>query len=546
MFNFFKKKSTIKPTVLVILDGFGIAPPSNGNAINLAHKPNFDMLVSTYPHGQLIASGESVGLPANEVGNTEVGHLTIGAGRTILQDLKRINLAVENGSIYDNQALINAANSAKSNGKAFHIMGLASTGNVHSSMSHLLAMIQFCKKENLSEVYLHLFTDGRDAPPKEGIEVIEKIETQLAITKLGKIASITGRYYAMDRDSRWDRTLKTYNALVSGLGIQTLFAKDAVNGAYLRGQTDEFIEPTLIADKNGPIGLIKDGDSVVFFNYRIDRPKQLTLAFVEPNLESLAIEDMQNVKRSKVLTGLNFVTMTEYQKGLPVTGVAFGPTEVPKSLNLILSESGLKQVHLAESEKQRFVTYYFDGIRETGAPGEDWAIVSSPKVATYDKKPEMSLGNLVSEFKKQMGKDIYNFAVINFANADMVAHSGNLEATIKAINYVDKYLYDLVDYVLQRDGTVLITADHGNAEELVTFPASTYFFTTEKGTINTDHSNNPVPIVVINNKFKGHPVDLGRGSLGDVAPTILAILGIPKPEIMTGRNLLASRQTTNN
>ncbi len=540
MFNFFKKQNQIKPTVLVILDGFGVAPPSKGNAISLANTPNYTNILANFPHGELIASGESVGLPANEVGNTEVGHLTLGAGRTILQDLKKINYSIESGIFFDNRALVAAANHAKTNNSAFHIMGLASTGNVHSSLQHLMALIQFCKKEQLKKVYLHLFTDGRDAAPKEGIEIIERVETQLSASKIGQIASVTGRYYAMDRDKRWDRTAKTYAALVTGLAIQTLSAKDAVNSAYARGQTDEFIEPTLVADKNGPLGLIKDNDAAVFFNYRIDRPRQLASAFVDPNFENKS-DAAQTFSRGTILKNLFFVTMTDYEKGLPVSGIAFAPEVVNAPLSLVVSGAGLKQIHMAESEKERFVNYYFDGIREEASPGEDTKIIASPRVATYDKKPEMSLPSLVSEFKKQISKDIFHFAVINFANADMVAHTGNLEATIRAIGFIDRYLNDLVNFIIGRDGTVLITADHGNAEELITFPTSSFYITTSKGTVNTDHSNNPVPVIIINNKFKGKPIDLGKGRLADVAPTILNLMDLKVPEVMTGRDLLANK-----
>ncbi len=540
MFNFFKKQNKIKPTVLVILDGFGVAPPSMGNAISLAKTPNYKNLLATYPNGQLIASGESVGLPANEVGNTEVGHLTLGAGRTILQDLKKINFSIEKGTFFDNKALVAAANHAKANNSAFHIMGLASTGNVHSALAHLIALIQFCKKEGLKKVYLHLFTDGRDAAPKEGIEIIERVETQLSLAKVGQIASVTGRYYAMDRDRRWDRTSKTYAALVQGHAIQTMSASDAVNSAYARGQTDEFIEPTMVADKNGPVGLISDNDAVVFFNYRIDRPRQLASAFVAPDFEKDSGKGA-TFNRQKILQNLFFVTMTDYEKGLPVSGIAFAPDVVDTPINLVISKAGLRQIHMAESEKERFVNYYFDGIREEPSEGEESKIVASPRVATYDKKPDMSLPALVSEFKRQISKDIYHFAVINFANADMVAHSGNLDATVKAITYIDRYLNDLVQFILSRDGTVVITADHGNAEELVTFPTSSFYITTSKGTVNTDHSNNPVPVIIINNRFKGKPISLGMGRLADIAPTILNLMGLKVPEVMTGRNLLGDK-----
>ncbi len=551
---FGKKEYKIEPCVLVILDGFGLAPPSAGNAITLAKTPNYDRYLKIFPHGELIASGESVGLPANEVGNTEVGHLTLGGGRVILQDLKRINLSIEKGTFFDNKAFLEGAEHVKKHSSKMHILGLVSTGNVHSSLEHLFALLQFCKKEDLKEVYLHLFTDGRDAPPKQGVEVIEQIESHLAMIKVGKIATIAGRYYAMDRDRRWDRTAKAYKAIVLGHAIQTFSSLDAVKGAYIRGQTDEFIEPTIIADKNGPIATIADNDCVIFFNYRIDRPRQLTMAFVIPNFENLKEFDFgydpdTNIKegqvsvgttfeREKVPKNLFFVTMTEYHKALPVSAVAFGPEVIQNTLSDVIANANLRQLHMSESEKERFVTYYFDGLREKPLAGEDFQIVPSSKVPTYDKKPEMSLPKLVAEFKKQLSRDLYHFVVINFANPDMVAHTGNLEASVVAIEFVDKYLGELVQAVLAQNGHVVISADHGNAEELTTFPSTTYFYTTSKGTINTDHSNNPVPVVIASKMLQGNAVNFQKGALADVAPTILNLMGLSVPPQMTGNNLL--------
>jgi len=559
MFNlpvFAKHKNTISPHVLVVLDGFGLAPASEGNAISLAKTPNYTSYTREYPNTQLIASGESVGLPANEVGNTEVGHLTMGAGRVILQYLKRIDLAIEKGVFFDNKAFISASNHSKIHKSKFHILGLVGSGRVHSSINHLYALLQFCKKESLSEVYLHLFTDGRDSPPKEGEGIMQELESHLRAIRIGKIASVTGRYYAMDRDRRWERTEKVYKALVSGQAIQTFTAVDAVKSAYARGLTDEFIEPTLIAEKGNQPVLISDNDSIVFFNFRVDRPKQLTMSFVLPDFEHLRSFDFgydpetnkkigeiqlgKTFSREKILKNIFMVTMTEYEKGLPVSDIAFGREVVKNPLPLVLSDAGLRQMHMSESEKERFVKYYFNGLREDKVPGEDDHIVPSPKVPTYDKKPEMSLPKLVKEFVRELKKNEYHFFIINFANPDMVGHTGNLKQTIKAIEYVDKYLGELVSNTLSHDGVVLITGDHGNAEELLTFPASTYFITSAKGIVNTDHSNNPVPLVLIAKKFKGSNVSLTQGALCDIAPTILGLMGIVKPPEMTGKNLLES------
>jgi 2,3-bisphosphoglycerate-independent phosphoglycerate mutase len=555
------RKNKIKPTVLVIIDGFGVAPPSEGNAISVAKTQNYDKLITQYPNSELIASGESVGLPANEEGNTEVGHLTIGAGRVILQDLKRISVAIEKGSFYNNQALLQATSHLKINKSNLHIMGLIGSGHVHSSIDHLYGLLDFCKREEIEKVYLHLFTDGRDSPPKEGRQVVEEIENHLKAIKIGRIASLSGRYYAMDRDRRWDRTERAYKSIVLGQGVFAENAIAAVDNAYLKGQTDEFIEPTVIVHSGKPVATVNDNDAVVFFNFRIDRPRQLSMAFVLPDFENLksydfgyepeARKDVGEEKfqstfaRQKVARNIFFVTMTQYQKGLPVSNVAFGPEVVEKPLAEVLSDNGLRQLHMAESEKERFVKYYFNGLREEPVEGEDDIIVPSPKVATYDKKPEMSLPKLVKELRKRIRKDMYHFIVVNFANPDMVAHSGNIKATIKAVEHVDKHLQRLIDEVLKQDGTVLISADHGNAEELLTFPTSTYFFTTSKGTVNTDHSNNPVPLVVINNAFRKKPVNIPKGALSDIAPTILGLFGIPKPLQMTGNNLLQVQAAVN-
>lgn len=554
---FFRKKDfKLKPLVLIILDGFGLAPPSEGNAITLAKTPNYQSFIKTFPNTRLIASGESVGLPANEVGNTEVGHLTLGAGRVVLQDLKRIDLAIEKGNFYENEAFLKASAHVRKYGSRLHILGLVGSGRVHSSINHLFALLQFCRKEQLKDVYLHIFTDGRDSPPKEGLEIVERIERKLEEMKVGKIASISGRYYAMDRDRRWERTEKAYRAIVQGLAIQTFSSYEAVKSAYARGQTDEFIQPTVIADVNGPIGVVNDNDAVIFFNYRIDRPRQLTMAFVLPNFENLKFFDFgynpelgreegqvaigQTFKRERIPKNLFFVTMTEYHKNLPVSAIAFPPQVIEKCLSQVISEAGLKQLHMAESEKERFVTYYFNGMREKPFPNEDWVIIPSPKVSTYDKKPEMSLNILVNELLRQVEREIYSFIVVNFANPDMVAHTGNIRATITAIEVVDRCLAKVVKEVIPRGGIALITADHGNAEEMLTFPTSSYFYTSAKGNLNTDHSNNPVPLILLSKDWEDKKINLGSGGLADVAPTVLSIMGIDKPLEMTGKSLLQS------
>lgn len=561
IFNIFEKEEKrpesvkIRPTVLLVLDGWGIAPQSAGNAISIAKTPNMDSYPQNYPHGQLIASGESVGLPANEVGNTEVGHLTLGAGRVILQDLNRINKAIENGSFYDNIAFLKAIAHAKKYNSKLHLAGMVSSGNVHASMKHFYALLEICKRNNINNVYLHLFTDGRDSDPREGLKDITEIQAKLKEFKFGKIATISGRYFAMDRDKHWDRIEKAYDAISMGVGVPESDAVVAIQNSYTRGHTDEFIEPVVITENGHPVATVDDNDAFIFFNFRIDRPRQLTMAFTMPNFENIKKfklgydpekskvdkeeEVGQTFQRKKVAKNVFFVTMTEYHKGLPVTMVAFPAEEVKNAFAAYISEKGYTQIHLSESEKERFVTYYFNGLREDKLSGEDDIIVPSPEVSTYDKKPEMSVDKLVEEFKKAVYQDKYQFILINFANADMVAHSGNLKATVKGLEAEDKAIGEMVNTVLWAGGTIIITADHGNAEEMITYPSGTFFFTTKKGEVNTDHSNNPVPIHIINKNYFGKGVSLPQGALSDVAPTLLAIMNLPVPDGMTGHNLMA-------
>lgn len=537
----------IAPIVLVSLDGWGLAPPSRGNAISMAKTPNMDFLFANYPHGELIASGESVGLPATEVGNSEVGHLTMGVGRVIYQSLKRINIAIEDGSFYENKAFEAAARHVLANNSSMHLIGLVGSGNVHSNTNHLYALLQFCKKSNLARVYLHLFCDGRDAPPNEGVEIVSQIQERLGLLKLGKIATISGRYYAMDRDARWDRIQKTYDAITLGVGRQASHAVDAVKQSYSEGKGDEFIEPTVILE-DGRANTLNDSDAAIFFNFRVDRARELTMAFVLPDFEhtntaqfGFQTRDSVTFERAKKVKNLFFVTMTQYHKDFPVSAVAFPPQfNFPDSLPEILSKNNIKSLHLAESEKERMVTFYFRGMNSTPFPLEKSVIVPSPKVATYDKKPEMSAVGILKEFKKGISENIYGFIIINFANPDMVAHTGNIEATVKAIEVVDKILGDVFKTVLSLDGVLIVTADHGNAEELLTYPSQTFYYTTHEGEKNTDHSSNPVPVVIASNSLKGRADLILKGTLADIAPTICAIMKLVTPASMTGRNLLGA------
>lgn len=553
-----QKRCEGSPVVLLVMDGLGLAPPSAGNAVTLAKTPNFDRFFREYPHTELIASGESVGLPANEVGNTEVGHLTMGAGRVIFQDLVRINRAIKDNTIYVNEALKGAVNHVKQHNSALHIMGLIGKGKVHASMDHLEALIQLVVREKLAKVYYHLFTDGRDSPPDACLAVMKEVEARLQQLQAGVVATVAGRYYAMDRDHRWERTEKAYRAMVVGEGMQAASGTAAIEQAYANQLTDEFVEPTVVMVNGAPVGKIQDNDAAIFYNFRVDRPRQLTMALVIPNFEQLTkftfgfdprtnkaegeVAFGRTFKRQVVPQNLFMVTMTEYQEGLPVSAVAYGPQVVKDNVGYVIAAAGLPQLRMAESEKERFVTYYFSGMQELTYPLQEVKIVPSPKVATYDLKPEMSLWLLVKEFKQRLAKCSFRFCVMNWANPDMVAHTGNLPATIKAIEEVDKALGEMERAVLAAGGTLAVTADHGNAEELLTFPQTGFFYTFDKGVVNTEHSNNKVPLILINQAYKGNPCVFAAGALSDLGPTLLPFLGLSAPPSMNGKNLLASRQ----
>jgi len=533
-----------KSVVLIILDGWGLAPASAGNAISQAKTPNFNRFWAAYPKTQLSASGEAVGLPRGERGNSETGHLNLGAGQIIFQDLPRIDMAIADGSFFQNSAFKQAAQHVKNHNSALHLLGLIGAGGVHSSIEHLVALIHFAKTENVNNLYLHLFTDGRDSPPMSAATYILKIEQELTKVGMGKIATLTGRYFAMDRDNRWERTQKAYEALVLGKGNFASSPIQAIRESYAAGKTDEFIEPVVL-DKNG---LIQNNDAVIFFNFRIDRPRQLTKAFVLPDFEKLEIKKASfdpyaeryglkiyevprgttTFKREKILKNLFFVTMTEYEKNLPVVA-AFPPEPVRLPLARVLAENNLRQLHIAESEKYPHVTVFFDGGREKPFPGEDWVEIPSPKVATYDLKPEMSAYQLTEQLVKRLKGNHYDFILVNFANPDMVGHTGVISAGIKACETVDECLGKIVNTVLNLGGTCFITADHGNIEEMINLTT---------GEIDTEHSTNPVPFIVVDQRFNQGGRILPRGILADVVPTILAILGIEKPEFMTGKNLL--------
>jgi len=534
----------IKPVVLIILDGWGLAPEGPGNAVTQAKIPNFSSYWNSFPHTRLSASGEAVGLPPNEKGNSETGHLNLGAGRIVYQDLPRINMAIADGSFFKIPAFLQAAEHVRKNNSNLHLMGLIGQGGVHSSMGHLFALLRFAKEQGLNQCFLHLFTDGRDSPPNASLNYLDQTQAKIQEIGIGQIATLVGRYYAMDRDNHWERTEIAYRALTEGKGEVTEDFKKAISDSYTRGETDEFLKPIIIQGTPR----IKNNDAVIFFNFRIDRPRQLTKAFVVSDFENLVGQKIafdpytekylkktyveQRIssifKRGPKIENLFFVTMTEYEKGLP-SEIAFPPTVVNLPLGRILSERELRQLRITETEKERFVTYYFNGQKEQPFLGEERLIVPSPNVSSFDLKPEMAAYEITERVVEKIKSGNYDFILINFANPDMVGHTGNLQAGIKACEAVDNCLSKIVSTVKNLGGVCLITADHGNVEEMINL---------ETGEVDTEHSRNPVPFIIVGKDFLGKPVFLPSGILADVAPTVLSLLGIPIPSQMSGRKLI--------
>lgn len=516
----------VKPVVLLIFDGFGIAPPGKGNAVSQAKMPVFHNLSARFPHGRLQASGTAVGLTPGEVGSTEVGHLNLGAGRVVYQDLPRINMSISEGTFLTIPALVQAAQHAKNNNSCLHLLGLVSNGNVHSSIEHLYALIWFARQQGIAanKLKIHAFLDGRDTPQTSGAMFLAELEEKIKNLQIGQIASLAGRYYSMDRDNRWDRIEKAYRALVFSQGNTAHSASEAIQSSYTSGVTDEFVLPTIILDsQNQPVGQVKDNDAVVFFNFRSDRPRELTKAFV---LDEFNTSDKPTFERGAKLSNLFFVTMTEYDRDVPVNGIAFPQEKVNMPLARVLSNHDLRHLHIAETEKERFTTFFFNGMREDPFPGEERIFIPSPKVPTYDLKPEMSSFEITETILKKIQQGSFDFAVINFAASDMVAHTGKLEAAVKACEALDVCLGKIVTAVLNIQGAVLVTADHGNVEKMLD----------ETGAPDPEHTNNPVPFLICATNLTS--IQLPYGILADVAPTILDLMGIPKPSEMTGRNLL--------
>lgn len=518
----------VKPTFLIILDGWGENPSYEGNAIAQANTPTIDKFSRYYPQTLLQASGISVGLPWGEMGNSEVGHLTLGAGRVIYQNLPRITLSIQDGSFFRNKALGTAMENTIKNNGALHLMGLASNGGVHSSLDHLYALVELARNKKLEKIFLHLFTDGRDAPPQIGEKVIEEIEMRLKEYGCGQIASLCGRYYAMDRNDNWNRTEKAYNLLTAGGGKKEKNALEAIRHSYQAGITDEFIEPTAIESPEGKPYLVEEKDSLIFFNFREDRARQLTKAFSLPTFSKFP--------RKKYLPEIEFVSLIQYEEALPVR-VAFPPIAIKNCLGEMISQAGLHQLRIAETEKYAHVTYFFNGGQEEPFPNEDRILVPSQSVSTYDKMPEMSALSIAERAVKELGKGKYSFFLINFANPDMVGHTGNIKAATSAIETVDECLGKLIPQILKLNGAVFITADHGNAEEM-TNPRTEI--------ADTEHSTFPVPLwhITAKNQRQRSESEIMRGKndikgiLADVAPTILASMNLKPPPEMTGQNLL--------
>ncbi len=502
-----------KPLALIILDGFGFNRSDYGNAIKAANKPNIDNLFATCPHTLIGASGMNVGLPDGQMGNSEVGHTNIGAGRVVYQELTRITKSIADGEFFANDALNAAVENCKKNDSALHLMGLCSDGGVHSHNTHLYGLLQLAKQAGLRKVYVHCFMDGRDVPPTSGRDYIADLEAEMNKIGIGKVASVTGRYYAMDRDNRWERVVKAYDAIVNGEGNYNASAVDAMEKSYGAEVTDEFVEPTVCLKD----ATVENGDSIIFFNFRPDRARELTRTIVDPAFDGF--------ERKGGKKDVFFVCMTQYDATMPNVQVAFKPQVLNNTFGEYIAENGLTQLRIAETEKYAHVTFFFNGGVEAPYKDEDRALIPSPKVATYDLQPEMSAFLVTDEIEKRIASGKYDVIILNFANCDMVGHTGVFDAARKAVEAVDTCLGRTVDAIQKMGGTALITADHGNADQMFETDGSPF----------TAHTTNPVPFLVVGQD--GCKLREG-GKLADIAPTMLKILGLPQPAEMTGTSII--------
>ncbi len=509
------------PIALIILDGYGLNNTVEGNAIKAAKQPNMDSYFADYPNTILYASGMSVGLPDGQMGNSEVGHTNIGAGRVVYQELTRITKSISDGDFFENEALLGACENCKKNDSALHLIGLLSDGGVHSHIGHLFGLIDLAKKNGLKKVYIHCITDGRDVSPTSGAGFIEDLQNKLNEAGVGKIATVMGRYYAMDRDTNWNRVVKAYNAMVKGEGVKTEDIKKSLLTSYETKDendsllTDEFIVPMVVYENGEPVGTIKPNDSVVFFNFRPDRAREITRTLVDPEFNGFEREFMQ----------LYYVCMTQYDASMPNVHVAFKPEKLVNTFGEYISKKGLKQLRIAETEKYAHVTFFFNGGVEDVYDGEDRKLIPSPKVATYDMQPEMSAYLVADACVDLINEDKYDAIILNFANCDMVGHTGVFDAAVKAVEAVDECVGKVVSALMAKNAKILITADHGNADCMYDPETKAPF---------TAHTTNPVPLIVMG----AGDVELEKGKLADLAPTMLDLMGLDKPKEMTGNSLI--------
>ena len=510
-----------KPTVLMILDGYGLNDRVEGNAIKQANTPVMDKLMAEYPYVKGLASGMAVGLPEGQMGNSEVGHLNMGAGRIVYQELTRITKEIQDGDFFKNEALLHAVKNATENGSALHLFGLLSDGGVHSHITHLFGLLELAKKEGLEKVYVHCFLDGRDTPPQSGKGYVQELTDKLAELGVGKIATVMGRYYAMDRDNRWDRVERAYNAITKGLGVSAESGVAAVQNSYNNGKNDEFVEPAVVMENGKPVATVQDGDSVIFFNFRPDRAREITRAFCCDDFDGFARE-----KRIQT----TYVCFTDYDETIPNKEVAFHKVAITNTFGEFLAAHGLKQARIAETEKYAHVTFFFNGGVEEPNEGEDRILVKSPKVATYDLKPEMSAPEVCEKLVGAIKSQKYDVIIINFANPDMVGHTGVQKAAIQAIEVVDGCVGKAVDAIKEVNGQLFICADHGNAEQLIDY---------ETGAPFTAHTTNPVPFILVN-ADPSYTLREG-GCLADIAPTLIELMGMEQPKEMTGKSLLIKK-----
>ena len=510
-----------KPTVLMILDGYGLNKESKGNAVAEAKTPVMDGLIAEYPFVEGNASGLAVGLPDGQMGNSEVGHLNMGAGRIVYQELTRITKEIQDGDFFENEALVTAVENAKKNGAALHMFGLVSDGGVHSHNTHIYGLLELAKRHGLEKVYVHCFLDGRDTPPESGKDYVQELTDKMAKIGVGQVATVMGRYYAMDRDNRWDRVEKAYAALTRGEGVEAADGVSAIASSYAEGVTDEFVVPAVVMKDGQPLATIQDKDSVIFFNFRPDRAREITRAFCD--------DEFAGFDRKKRLE-LTYVCFTEYDPTIPNKLVAFHKVELHNTFGEYLAANGKKQARIAETEKYAHVTFFFNGGVEEPNEGEDRILVKSPKVATYDLQPEMSAYGVCDKLVEAIKSDKYDVIIINFANPDMVGHTGIEAAAVKAVEAVDECVGRAVEALKEVDGQMFICADHGNAEQLVDY---------ETGAPFTAHTTNPVPFLLVN----ADPAYTLRegGCLADIIPTLLELMGMEQPAEMTGKSLLVKK-----